>query len=129
MKNSFEILIMVIVGVTCLALIKNLIDMGKKSAESIDDDRVRFAFKQVLDLAETIVNSLNQTVVEPLKNSDKLEFDKKAQREVLEKAKARIKDNLDDKSKEILRAYLGSRGKLDEFIEDSVEAKVFEAKK
>lgn len=129
MKEQFEILILVACGLTLLALITQLIKQGKIANEKIEDERIKFAFGQVLDLAETIVNSLNQTVVEPLKNSEKLEFDKKAQKEVLEKAKGRIKDNLDAKSKDLLKAYLGSAEKLDGFVEDVVESKVYESKK
>ncbi len=129
MKEQFEILILVACGLTLLALITQLIKQGKIANEKIEDERIKFAFGQVLDLAETIVNSLNQTVVEPLKNSEKLEFDKKAQKEVLEKAKGRIKDNLDAKSKDLLKAYLGSAEKLDGFVEDAVESKVYESKK
>lgn len=129
MKESFEILILVAVGVAALFLIKELIKQGKALNEQVEDERLKFAFGQVLDLAETVVNSLNQTVVEPLKNSEELNFDKKAQKEVLEKAKGRIKDNLDAKSKDLLKAYLGSAEKLDAFVEDTIEAKVYKSKK
>ena len=129
MKESFEILSLIVCGLAILFLIKELIKQGKLANEKLEDEKLRFVFGHVLDLAETIVNSLNQTVVEPLKNSEKLEFDKKKQKEVLEKAKGRIKDNLDSKSKDLLEAYLGSRAKVDDFIEDAVEAKVFESKK
>ncbi len=129
MKESFEILILVACGLSLLTVITQLIKQGKVANEKIEDEKLKFAFGQVLDLAETIVNSLNQTIVEPLKDSDKLEFDKKAQKEVLETAKGRIKDNLDAKSKDLLKAYLGSAEKLDAFVEDAVEAKVYKAKK
>ncbi|WP_308748366.1 hypothetical protein [uncultured Anaerococcus sp.] len=129
MKESFEILILVAVGVVSLFLIRELIKQGKALNEQVEDEKLKFVFGQVLDLAETIVNSLNQTVVEPLKNSEKLEFDKKAQKEVLERAKGRIKDNLDAKSKDLLKAYLGLAEKVDDFIKDAVESKVYESKK
>lgn len=129
MVESFEILVLVAVGLVVLFLIKELIKQGKIANEQIKDEKLKFAFGQVLDLAETVVNSLNQTVVEPLKNSEELSFDKKAQKEVLEKAKGRIKDNLDAKSKDLLKAYLGSEEKFDHFMKDVVESKVYEAKK
>ena len=129
MKESFEILILVAVGVAALFLIKELIKQGKALNEQVEDERLKFAFGQVLDLAETIVNSLNQTVVEPLKNSEELNFDKKKQVEIREKAKGKIKDNLDKKSKDLLEAYLGSAEKVDTFIKDAVESKVYESKK
>ncbi len=97
--------------------------------EQVEDERLKFAFGQVLDLAETVVNSLNQTVVEPLKNSEELNFDKKKQVEILERAKGKIKDNLNRKSKDLLAAYLGSEEKVDAFIKDAVESKVYESKK
>ena len=129
MKESFEILALIAGGLAILFLIKELIKQGKIANEKIENEKLRFVFGHVLDLAETIVNSLNQTVVEPLKNSEELKFDKEAQVETLERAKGKIKDNLDKKSKDLLKAYLGSEEKVDTFIEDAVEAKVNEAKK
>ena len=129
MKESFEILSLIVCGLAILFLIKELIKQGKLANEKLEDEKLRFVFGHVLDLAETIVNSLNQTVVEPLKNSEKLSFDKKKQVEMLETAKGKIKDNLDRKSKDLLEAYLGSEEKVDAFIKDAVEAKVHESKK
>ena len=126
MKESFEILALIVCGLAILFLIKELIKQGKLANEKLEDEKLRFVFGHVLDLAETIVNSLNQTVVEPLKNSEDLKFDKEAQAETLERAKGKIKDNLDKKSKDLLKAYLGSEEKVDTFIEDAVEAKVNE---
>lgn len=129
MKESFEILSLIAGFLAILFLIKELINQGKIANEKIEDEKLRFVFGHVLDLAETIVNSLNQTIVEPLKNSEELNFDKKKQVEMLETAKGKIKDNLDKKSKDLLEAYLGSEAKVDDFIKDAVEAKVFESKK
>ena len=129
MKESFEILALIAGGLAILFLIKELIKQGKIANEKIENEKLRFVFGHVLDLADTMVKSLNQTVVEPLKNSEDLKFDKEAQAETLERAKGKIKDNLDKKSKDLLKAYLGSEEKVDTFIEDAVEAKVNEAKK
>ena len=129
MKDSIIILVGVVMLIAFLALVSEGIKMARASAENEESKTKRYVYFHVLDLAETIVASLNQTIVEPLKESEKLTFDKAAQKEVLEKAKARVKNNLDDKSKELLAEYLGSRVKIDGFIEDIVEAKVNEAKK
>lgn len=129
MKESFEILSLIVCFLAVLYLIKELIKQGKLANEKIEDEKLKFVFGHVLDLAETIVNSLNQTIVEPLKNSEELNFDKKKQVEMLETAKGKIKDNLDKKSKDLLEAYLGSEAKVDDFIKDAVEAKVYESKK
>ena len=129
MKESLEILILVALGVAMLFFLNMVIREGKAANEKTENELVKFAFDQVLDLADTIVKSLNQTIVEPLKNSETLNFDRKAQKEVLEKAKGRIKDDLDKKSKDLLEVYLGSAKKVDGYIEDAVESKVFEAKK
>lgn len=129
MKESLTILISIITGLAVLMLVKEVIRQGKIASEKIENDKVKFAFNQVLDLAETIVDSLNQTVVKPLKESETLTFDVKEQRKVLDQAKARIKNNLDDKSKELLEAYLGSGQKVDHYIEDVIEAQVFKSKK
>lgn len=129
MKESFEILSLIAGFLAILFLIKELIKQGKLANEKLEDEKLRFVFGHVLDLAETIVNSLNQTVVEPLKNSEDLKFDKETQVETLERAKGKIKDNLDKKSKDLLQVYLGSEEKVDAFIKDAVEAKVYESKK
>ena len=129
MKESFEILALIAGFLAILFLIKELIKQGKIANEKIENEKLRFVFSHVLDLADTIVKSLNQTVVEPTKNSETLRFDKKKQKEVLETAKGRIKDNLDRKSKDLLEAYLGSAKKVDGYIEDAVEARVYESKK
>ena len=123
------ILVGVVMLIAFLALVSEGIKMARASAENEKNKTKRYIINHVLDLAETIVASFNQTVVEPLKESETLTFDKAAQIEVLEKAKARVKNNLDDKSKELLAEYLGSSVKIDGFIEDVVEAKVNEAKK
>ena len=129
MKDSIMILVGVVMLIAFLTLVSEGIKMARASAENEKNKTKRYIFNHVLDLAETIVASFNQTVVEPLKESETLTFDKAAQIEVLEKAKARVKNNLDDKSKELLAEYLGSSVKIDGFIEDVVEAKVNEAKK
>ena len=123
------ILVGVVMLIAFLTLVSEGIKMARASAETEENKTKKYIYFHVLDLAETIVKSLNQTVVEPLKESEELTFDKAAQKEVLEKAKARVKNNLDDKSKELLAEYLGSSVKIDGFIEDAVEAKVNEAKK
>ena len=129
MIESFEILALIAGFLAILFLIKELIKQGKIANEKIEDEKLRFVFGHVLDLADTMVKSLNQTIVEPLKNSEDLKFDKEAQAETLERAKGKIKDNLDKKSKDLLEAYLGSKEKVDAFIKDAVEAKVYESKK
>ena len=129
MKDSIMILVGVVMLIAFLTLVSEGIKMARASAETEENKTKKYIYFHVLDLAETIVKSLNQTVVEPLKESEELTFDKAAQVEVLEKAKARVKNNLDDKSKELLAEYLGSSVKIDGFIEDAVEAKVNEAKK
>ena len=129
MKDSIIILVGVVMLIAFLTLVSEGIKMARASAETEENKTKKYIYFHVLDLAETIVKSLNQTVVEPLKESEELTFDKAAQIEVLEKAKARVKNNLDDKSKELLAEYLGSSVKIDGFIEDVVEAKVNEAKK
>lgn len=128
MRDSILILIGVISLIAVLTLVSEGIKLARASAETEENQTKKYVYDHVLDLAETIVASLNQTVVEPLKESEELTFDKAAQKEVLEKAKARVKNNLDDKSKELLAEYLGSRVKVDGFIEDAVERKVHEAK-
>lgn len=121
MRDSFIIFVIVLLSAAVVALAIQGIKEGKEKAKLIDDELLRNATLQLLDLAATIVGSLNQTIVDPLKDSPELNFDKKAQREVLDKAKAEIKRNLDDASKEVLSKTYDD---LDNYLTDVVEAEV-----
>ena len=129
MKDSFMILIGIVGLIAVLSLVSEGIKMARAEAEKEENETKKYVYDQVLDLAETIVASLNQKVVEPLKNSETLTFDKEAQEKVLNDAKEKIKKDLDDKSKELLTNYLGSEKNLDEYIDDAVHRRVNEAKK
>lgn len=129
MKDSFMILIGIVGLLAVLSLVSEGIKMARAAAAREEDERKKYVYNHVLDLAETIVASLNQTVVEPLKESETLTFDEEAQKRVLEKAKEKIKENLDAKSKELLGEYLGSSKKIDGLVKDAIEAKVYESKK
>lgn len=121
MRDSFIIFVIAILSAAVVALAIQGIKEGKAKAELIDNELLRNATLQLLDLAETIVGSLNQTIVDPLKNSPELNFDKKAQKEVLDKAKAEIKRNLDNASKDVLSKTYDD---LDSYLTDVVEAEV-----
>ena len=90
MKESFEILALIAGFLAILFLIKELIKQGKIANEKIENEKLSFVFGHVLDLAETIVNSLNQTVVETLKNSEELKFDKTVTGKIIDNSKANI---------------------------------------
>lgn len=129
MKESFMILFGVVVLIAVLSLISQEIKKARAIVEKEENQTKKYVYDQVLDLAETVVMSLNQTLVDPLKESETLTFDEEAQEKVLNDAKEKIKKDLDDKSKELLEDYLGSQENLDDYIEDSVERKVKEVKK
>lgn len=126
MKDSLIIFVLVLLAGAVLTLAVQGIEEAKKKAELIENELLRNATLQVLDLAKVIVGSLNQTVVDPLKESPELNFDEKAQKKVLESAKSAIKKNLDDKSKEILSK---THTDLDAYLTDVVHAEVREQKK
>ena len=126
MKDSLIIFVLVLLAGAVLTLAVQGIEEAKKKAELIENELLRNATLQVLDLAKVIVGSLNQTVVDPLKESPELNFDEEAQKKVLESAKSAIKKNLDDKSKEILSK---THTDLDAYLTDVVEAEVREQKK
>lgn len=128
MKDSFMILIGIVGLIAVLSLVSQEIKKARAIVEKEENQTKRFVFNHVLDLADTIVKSLNQTVVSPLKDSPELSFDKEAQKRVLKTAEDKIKSILDDKSKELLGEYLGTDKKVDDFIKDAIEAKVSEAK-
>lgn len=129
MKDSFMILIGIVCMIAVLSFVREQIKLTRAKVEKEENQTKKYVYDQVLDLAETIVASLNQTMVEPLKNSETLEFDEKAQEKALNNAKEKIKKDLDDKSKELLTNYLGSEKNLDEYIDDSIQRRVNEAKK
>ena len=134
MKDGILVLIGVAIMLALLTYVTEAIKQGKAAAEKEQDEKKRYVYNKVLELAETIVYSLNQTVVNPLKESETLTFDVDQQKEVLEEAKAEIKKKLDDKSKELLGDYLNSNYNLDEDnydkdLEEIIHSKVYEAKK
>ena len=128
MKESF----MILAGIACLiaflSLVSQEIKKAKAIAEKEENQTKKYVYDQVLDLAETVVMSLNQTLVDPLKESETLTFDEEAQKRALERAKKKVKKILDAKSKELLTNYLGSEKNLDEYIDDAVHRRVHEAK-
>ena len=121
MTDSLIIFVIVLIAGAVVALAVQGIKEGKAKAELIENELLRNATLQVLDLAEVIVGSLNQTVVDPLKDSPELRFDKQEQKKVLEGAKSAIKKNLDDASKEALSKTYDN---LDSYLTDVVEAEV-----
>lgn len=134
MKDGILVLISVAIMLALLTYVTEAIKKGKAAAEKEQDEKKRYVYEKVLDLADKIVKSLNQTVVSPLKESETLTFDTEQQKEVLEKAKAKIKKNLDDKSKELLGDYLNSNynldeDQLDEDLDEIIHSKVYENKK
>lgn len=121
MVDSLYIFILVILGSALLYLIKLAITEGKAKAELIESDLARNITLTFYEAVERVVASLNQTVVEPLKNSPELNFDKEAQRKVLEEAKKAIKKDLDNQSLEVLKK---THSDFEAFLEDSIEAEV-----
>lgn len=121
MRDSLIIFVLVLLAGAVVALVIQGIKEGKAKAQLIENELIRNATLQVLDLAEVIVGSINQTVVDPLKNSPELSFDKEEQKKVLEGAKTAIKKNLDDASKKVLSKTYAD---LDSYLTDVVEAEV-----
>lgn len=121
MVDSLVIFVLVLLAGAVVALAIQGIKEGKAKAELIENELLRNATLQVLELAEVIVGSLNQTVVDPLKNSPEYKFDKQEQKKVLEGAKSAIKKNLDDASREVLSKTYKD---LDSYLTDVVEAEV-----
>lgn len=126
MTDSLIIFVLVLIAASVLTLTIQGIKEAKEKAQLIENELLRYATVQVLELAEIIVGSINQTIVDPLKNSPKLNFDQEAQKKALNGAKTAIKKNLDDKSKEILSKTYDD---LDSYLTDVVEAEVRKQKK
>lgn len=121
MTDSLIIFVLVLIATSVLTLTVQGIKEAKAKAQLIESELLRYATERVLELAEIIVGSINQTIVDPLKNSGELNFDEKAQKKALNGAKTAIKKNLDDKSKEILSKTYSD---LDSYLTDVVEAEV-----
>lgn len=126
MRDSFIIFVIVILSAAVIALAIQGIKEGKAKAELIESDIARNITLIFFDTVKRVVGRLNQTVVDPLKNSSEYNFDKEAQRTVLEDAKKAIKKELDVSSKKVLTKTYGD---LDVFITDSIEAEVRKQKK
>lgn len=125
MRDSFIILVLVILAGAVVALTMQGIKEGKEKAKLIESDIARNVTLIFFDTVERVVGRLNQTVVDPLKNSSEYNFDKEAQKRVLEDAKKAIKKELDATSKKVLTKTYGD---LDEFITSSIEAEVHKQK-
>lgn len=121
MRDSLVIFVMVLLAGACLSLAVQGIQEGKEKAKLIESDIARNVTLIFLDTVERVVGRFNQTVVDPLKNSDEYNFDKEAQKKVLEEAKRAIKKELDVASKKVLTK---THGDLDELITNSIEAEV-----
>ena len=129
MKDSFLILIGIVCLIAVLSFVREQIKLTRAKVAKEENQTKKYVYDHVLDLAETIVASLNQTMVEPLKESETLEFDEERKEKVLKDAKEKIKKDLDAKSKELLKEYLGSEENFDEYIGDSIQRRVNEAKR
>lgn len=121
MVDSLVIFVLVLLAGAVVALAIQGIKEGKAKAELIESDIARNITLIFFDTVERVVGRLNQTVVDPLKDSPELNFDKEAQKTVLEDAKKAIKKELDVSSKKVLTKTYGD---LDAFITDSIEAEV-----
>ena len=121
MVDSLVIFVLVLLAGAVVALAIQGIKEGKAKAKLIDSDIARNITLIFFDTVERVVGRLNQTVVDPLKNSDEYNFDKEAQKRVLADAKKAIKKELDVSSKKVLTKTYGD---LDAFITDSIEAEV-----
>lgn len=121
MVDSLYIFILVVLSSALLYLIKLAITEGKAKAKLIESDIARNITLTFYEAVERVVASFNQTIVEPLKNSPELNFDKEAQRKVLEEAKKAIKKDLDNQSLEVLKK---THSDFEAFLEDSIEAEV-----
>lgn len=126
MVDSLMIFVLVLLAGAVVALAIQGIKEGKAKAELIDSDIARNITLIFFDTVERVVGRLNQTVVDPLKDSPELNFDKVAQKKVLADAKKAIKKELDVSSKKVLTKTYGD---LDAFITDSIEAEVRKQKK
>lgn len=125
MTDALTIFVLILLAGTLITLIIEGLGKAKIEAEKIENDNLRFAMLQVIDVVRTAVGSLNQTVVDPLKKSSKLKFDKAAQEKVKRDAIELVNEILDDKSKEILGKYYDD---IDELIGHQIESEINEQK-
>lgn len=128
MKELYNFLgIAGIIAVLCAA--KYAIDLAKAKKGEIKDTRILAAIDILERLVNTVVNDINQNVVDELKSNPEKLFDKSKQDEIFNSAVDNVKLWLGDEQKDIIAKYLGGARKLEDFIESEVSAKVRDNKK
>lgn len=115
--------------IAALCAIKYAIDLLKAKKGEIKDNRVLDAIDILERFINTVVNDINQNVVDELKSNPEKLFDKAKQDEIFNSAVDTVKLWLGDEQKDIIARYLGGARNLEDFIESEVSAKVRENKK
>ncbi|MCW6701407.1 hypothetical protein NH288_04825 [Anaerococcus sp. NML200537] len=128
MKELYSLLgIAVIIAALCA--IKYAIDILKAKKGEIKDNRVLAAIDFLERFINTVVNDINQKVVDELKSNPEKLFDQAKKDEIFNSAVDTVKLWLGDEQKDIIARYLGGARNLEDFIESEVSAKVRENKK
>lgn len=128
MKELYSLLgIAVIIAALCA--IKYAIDILKAKKSEIKDNRVLAAIDFLERFINTVVNDINQNVVDELKSNPEKLFDQEKKDEIFNSAVDTVKLWLGNEQKDIIAKYLGGARNLEDFIESEVSAKVRENKK
>lgn len=128
MKELYSLLgIAGIIGALCA--IKYAIDLLKAKKGEIKDNRILAAIDILERFINTVVNDINQNVVDELKTNPEKLFDQAKKDEIFNSAVDTVKLWLGDEQKDIIAKYLGGARKFEDFIESEVSSKVRENKK
>lgn len=115
--------------IAALCAIKYAIDLLKAKKGEIKDNRILAAIDILERLINTVVNDINQKVVDELKSNPEKLFDQAKKDEIFNSAVDTVKLWLGDEQKDIIARYLGGARKFEDFIESEVSSKVRENKK
>ena len=123
-----QILLNILAAVTTCIILPLISFLGIKLSQwlstKIKDEKAAKLLTQATEIVITAVKSVFQTYVESLKNSGS--FDKNAQLEALNKAKAIITSELTVELKEFI---VSNYGDLESWITNQIEASIYKLKK
>lgn len=123
-----QILLNILAAVTTCIILPLISFLGIKLSQwlntKIKDEKARSLLNQANEIVINAVKSVFQTYVESLKNSGS--FDKNAQLEALNKAKAIVTSELTVELREFI---VSNYGDLENWITNQIEASIYKLKK
>ena len=123
MQNIINNLLLTLITVALLYGVKILNDKSKDLTKNIKNEKVKRAIEKTIELTNLAVQITNQNFVQDLKN--KGGFGEAEAEDAFNKTKVKILEMLDKETEKILKEEFKNS---DKFINDVIEAKVWENK-